>query len=391
MKIADQIRARTADTSYTNRFRSVESRLAELERRPWLNSVSGSTGTEGLDTRLSILESRAVYGGTALSHVGATLGAGNFTLNLDLATISGLTTTGDALAVAPGLGIELDANEVAVDTGYSFDWTATHTWDTDTLVVSAEYDSVSINWGEPDGLEPAALRVQSGATGDVTLYARLIAAQTAPLLRFEDVAENPLIILTATGSLQSGTPAFYPGVSGWEITSAGNAEFNNAWIRGELHAATFVADEMHAAGGTIVVISATTVALPFTLPAINASGNITVNGTEATGLCPFSDNDIIRIKWINIGSGFDGYDVYLEVNGTPTSNADRNASTNTPGTYSVPVIRRLGGSTGVVVPSGTAAVKWGEVDGSPSSYTAATTAAAAEPAAAGEAGALAGR
>lgn len=369
MKIADQIRARTADTSYSNRFRSVESRLAELERRPWLNAVSGSSGTEGLDTRLSILESRAVYGGTALSHVGTTLGAGNFTLNLDLATSSGLTTVGDALAVAPGLGIEIDANEVAVDTGYSFDWTATHTWDTDTLVVSVEYDSVSINWGEPDGLEPAALRVKSSATGDVTMYARLIAAQTAPLLRFEDVAENPLIILTATGSLQSGTPAFYPGQTGWEITSEGNAEFNNAWIRGELHAATFVADEMHAAGGTVVVVSATTVALPFTLPALDASSTITVNGTEATGLCPFVDDDIVRIKWIDISTGFNGYDVYLEVNGTPTSNADRNSVTNNPGTYSVPVIRRLGGSTGVTVPSGTATVKWGEVNGAALSYT----------------------
>ena len=369
MKIADQVRARTADTSYTNRFRSVEARLAELERRPWLNSTSILGGSDGLDTRLSILESRAVYGGTALSHVGTTLGAGNFTLNLDLAATSGLTTSGDALAVAPGLGIELASNQVAVDTGYSFDWTATHTWDTDTLVVSAEYDSVSINWGEPDGLEPAALRVMSGATGDVTMYARLIPAQTAPLLRFEDTAENPLIILTATGSLQSGTPAFYPGVSGWEITSAGNAEFNNVWIRGELHAATFVADEMHAAGGTLVVISATTVALPFTLPALDASGALVVNGTEVTGLCPFSDNDIVRIKWIDVGSGFNGYDVYLEVNGTPTSNSGRNAATNTPGTYSVPVIRRLGGATAVVVPAGTAAVRWGEVDGVALSYT----------------------
>ena len=58
------------------------------------------------------------------------------------------------------------------------------------------------------------------------------------------------------GNLQSGQPGFVSGQLGWQITPQGNAEFNNIWARGELHATVFVKDEVHATGGTFMVATA---------------------------------------------------------------------------------------------------------------------------------------
>lgn len=121
------------------------------------------------------------------------------------------------------------------------------------LYVDADSKAVAVN-AIPDG--GAALHVQSANVDDVTQRLRQIANQTARLWRVENTAGDELIVLDSVGNLQSGRPGFVSGLLGWQITPEGNAEFNNGWFRGELHASIFVMDEFHATGGTLVVATA---------------------------------------------------------------------------------------------------------------------------------------
>lgn len=110
--------------------------------------------------------------------------------------------------------------------------------------VNAAYDST------------AALKVQSVANDDITLFLKQKSGQTARMWRVEDSAGQELIVLDSQGNLQSGNPGFVSGLTGWQITPVGNAELNNAFIRGELHASIFVMDEFHASGGTLYIAPA---------------------------------------------------------------------------------------------------------------------------------------
>jgi len=55
-------------------------------------------------------------------------------------------------------------------------------------------------------------------------------------------------------SLES--PGFSGGTAGWHVDSNGNAEFNSITARGELRASTFVIQEVHAMGGSMVILPA---------------------------------------------------------------------------------------------------------------------------------------
>lgn len=102
----------------------------------------------------------------------------------------------------------------------------------------------------------AALMVQSAVGSDITALFKRIAGQTARIWRITDENDHDLIILDDEGNLESGTPGFLSGLTGWQLTATGNAEFNNARIRGELHASIFVADEFHASSGTTIFATA---------------------------------------------------------------------------------------------------------------------------------------
>lgn len=121
------------------------------------------------------------------------------------------------------------------------------------LYVDADAKAVAIN-AVPDG--GAALHVQSANVDDVTQRLRQVTGQTARIWRVEDTLGDELIVLDSVGNLQSGKPGFVSGLTGWQITPEGNAEFNNGVFRGELHASIFVMDEFHATGGTLVVATA---------------------------------------------------------------------------------------------------------------------------------------
>lgn len=124
--------------------------------------------------------------------------------------------------------------------------------DADTLYVDAANDRVGINRA-PGG---ASLDVIAANNADHTLRVQQKSGQTGRLWRVENTGGQELIVLDSQGNLQSGNPGFVSGLTGWQITPTGTAEFNNVWVRGELHSSIFVMDEFHASGGTLFVATA---------------------------------------------------------------------------------------------------------------------------------------
>ena len=226
--------------------------------------------------------------------------------------------------------------------------------------------------------------IKSFAVDDYTLHLKQLAGQTADVWRVESSAGAALIRLTGSGDLESGNPGFTSGLTGWQIAATGDAEFNNVFIRGELHATTFVADEMHATGGTMAVMTAAKVAPPVfgtdnVIPALGGTFFLNVQASYDTGLCYFAANDLIRIKpmgEIVSGGSLDLYDLYIQVSSTGTL-AGRNLADGNPGYYRMTCIFRRGGTlggstgnaTGFVIPAGCAAVRWTKLSQSSGSYT----------------------
>lgn len=130
--------------------------------------------------------------------------------------------------------------------------------DTNLLYVDAPFNRIGIN-------RATAIAPESGAALDIVVGTNLNdhtqrikqkAGQLGRLWRIENTEGHELIVLDAVGNLQSGNPGFYSGLRGWQVTPGGNAEFNDIWARGELHATVFVKDEVHATGGTFMVATA---------------------------------------------------------------------------------------------------------------------------------------
>jgi hypothetical protein len=135
--------------------------------------------------------------------------------------------------------------------------------DTNLFYVDGANNRIGVNVIPGAGLKggAAALDIRAGTGGDITQRIRQLPGQTGRLWRIEDVNGDELIVLDSVGNLQSGYshvsggPGFVSGMLGWRITPQGDAEFNNIWARGELHATVFVKDEVHATGGTFYVAS----------------------------------------------------------------------------------------------------------------------------------------
>ena len=219
----------------------------------------------------------------------------------------------------------------------------------------------------------AALYARAKATDDYTLWLKQLTGQTADIWRVEDVAGNALIRLTGGGDLESGYPGYVSGMTGWQITAAGDSEFNNTRIRGELHAATFVADEIHAVGGTLLVKTVTTVASPVNageniVPALNGSFTLRVNASWNTAANYLPVGSIVRVKPMGetvSGGSLDLFDFQLEVTAAG-SISGRDLGNGKSGTFALTCVLRLGGTTGGVngnstnfeIPAGAAAVLW---------------------------------
>lgn len=233
------------------------------------NQIVGLTGinTLGLLTPSVTAGAGLTGGGNPVAGITLAVGAGDgVTVNADDVAVkayNGITIGTDGVSVTPYNGINVEANGVSVNQAYTgFDWQAKHTF------------SQGLKLANDTNLE----------IGDDVLLTRL--------------AANTLTLGTGD-ALQS--PNFMGGVSGWRIEADGSAEFQNAWIRGELHTSVFVANEMHASGGTIAVLNASTIAEPINatdniLVSVGSTMSLVVQASPGTGLCPFAKGDVIRVK-----------------------------------------------------------------------------------------------
>ena len=137
------------------------------------------------------------------------------------------------------------------------------TIDTNLLYIDTANNRIGINT-MPDnpGFGAATLSIIAANDADHTQRIKQKVGQTGRMWRLEShetVDPHELIVIDSVGNMQSGYPGFVSGLTGWQISPQGNAEFNNIWARGELHATVFVKDEVHATGGTLLVATAATV------------------------------------------------------------------------------------------------------------------------------------
>jgi hypothetical protein len=174
---------------------------------------------------------------------------------------------------------------------------------TDELIVGADLIhtrpnllAVGIN-NDPDGA--AALDIRAGATSDHSQRIRQIAGQTGRLWRIESTSGQELIVLDSVGNLQSGKPGFVSGLTGWQVTPVGNAEFNNGRFRGELHATVMVFDEVSVRNGT-ELISPTGGALELDVTIVS-TGTPALRNVRTTA---FADQDFLDYRTDSVtGSG----------------------------------------------------------------------------------------
>lgn len=231
--------------------------------------------------------------------------------------------------------ITSSANPGAAASLLATDGTGNLALDTDTLYVSADSDAVWINSGTPDG--SAALKVTAAAVNDYTLYLKQLGSQTADILRIEDSSGSALLLVQEDGDLESGAVGFVSGLSGWQISATGDAEFNNITARGEFHASTFVMDEMLVQTGTSVLTpsggrllnAVATLTTPTTRNRTTHNGDTRTTGAGDTRIAKsiavsldledpetghaalLTVNDFIRVKdW----TGAAVYDNWLQVN-----------------------------------------------------------------------------
>lgn len=291
-------------------------------------------------------------------------------LSIRLATNSGLSLANGTLALGtPGGLTAVTANAVTA-TGHTHSVAASADPGATTQLLktneSGHLRLFSLSIGvAADSV--SSLKVMSSQPTWYGLLLKQRSDQSAQMLRIESATGGALLMVTNSGDLESGNPGFVSGLTGWQISAQGDAEFNNVRVRGELHATTFVADEMHATGGTIQVATATNIAEPWgsyqnRLGPVDtfATTYITVNASWSNGLCYFAQKDIIRIKSMGeVQNGGSLYipDIYLEVVAV-SSVGDRNLGQGNPGRYALMCLRKSGGYEGYTIPTGSAVVLW---------------------------------
>jgi predicted phage tail protein len=163
-------------------------------------------------------------------------------------------------------------------------------------------------------------------------------------------AQSPILCSTScvrTPLVES--PNFMSGLVGWRIDQAGNAEFNNAAIRGELRSAVFVYDEISAVGGQAYIASAETLLTCATTPAaVNSCYTICTEGAKSVHAAMLAASDTIRMKT------FDGTNVY-DAWGCVVPGTILDCTT-----YFAYCVKHLSGSCSATIPAGTAVISYGQ-------------------------------
>lgn len=369
--------------------------------------VSGSTVTVGAGDGIAVAPNLTSVDASDLADGAYGIEVVSNDFRLKIAANSGLTLASGALTLGAPSGVSVSSTNSVTTTTHTHavtsssdpgaaasllatDSAGTLALDTDTLYIHAGFDNVWINSGTPDG--SAALRVTSANSADISLHVRQISGQTARILRIDDNTGQELIVLDSVGNLQSGNPGFVSGLTGWQITPIGNAEFNNGVFRGELHASIFVVDEFHASGGTLVVAPGGKLENDFTvnyttgstavidLRTTSGSGSgsqldirstgsgsgtqltvrtianyLDISDPESGHAQLFGMGDTLRIKAIgSMSPGLDIWDVWMKVS--------RVEDLTDYWRYHVEIVS--GGAHGLIIPAGTAVISYGvEGDG----------------------------
>ena len=118
-----------------------------------------------------------------------------------------------------------------------------------------------------------------------------------------------ILIIHSSGRLE--TADFASGVKGWRISSEGNgeAEFENATIRGTLSTAVFEKESVNAVGGQLYVANSTVLTGSATNPGgIHTAAQTTMSVENVTG---FASGEILSIKKVN-NTGFNTEYVLVE-------------------------------------------------------------------------------
>jgi len=191
------------------------------------------------------------------------------------------------------------------------------------LIVDAANDRVGINTIPENLVGAAALDVLVDNLDDITQRLRQKENQRGRIWRVEDYTGQELIVLDSVGNLQSGNPGFVSGLTGWQISHTGNAEFNNIWARGELHATVFVKDEIHATGGTFMVATAATFWEDATVTNIGIGESEFFVDTNPTGALGFGPLEIVTTSPTFEGTTLNSFSAgnYIKLNHPPSGPA----------------------------------------------------------------------
>jgi hypothetical protein len=127
------------------------------------------------------------------------------------------------------------------------------------------------------------------------------------------------VITPQAGNAVRSVP-FSSGVDGWNVTAAGDAEFNNVRVRGEIASSVFKFSEITATAGTIGVFkSASTLVFDTTAPSLGGTDSFEAENSDAGGSL-FAVNDRLRFKgWTGTGVADIWYTVTAITNNGATS------------------------------------------------------------------------
>lgn len=171
----------------------------------------------------------------------------------------------------------------------------------DVLITRRVDGAVAVNPSSTGPVGALTVQTRRASQRGVVVQGAVGQENTAPLFTAANADGDDLLLVRPDGTVESGNPAFVSGQHGWRISGEGDAEFRNINARGELHTSVFVANEMHAAGGTLAVMPTGVVDSPIAVDdnLVGSTFNLVISGSQAiAGVCPFAENDVLRIKLI---------------------------------------------------------------------------------------------
>lgn len=192
---------------------------------------------------------------------------------------AGLTLAGNILAVGAGLGITVNADDVALTTPGTLSTSSTNA-----SAGSHTHAITTTNAGA------ASTVMATDASGGFTFAdGAEFGFSDAGIVR--PVANG---LAPASGDHFQST-SFVSGVSGWRITDDGKAEFQDGYFRGSLHASVFVKDMIEAHAGSMVIgKSAGKLSRDMTVP-VAGTWTMYLEDPPGGGFL-FANSDIVRVK-----------------------------------------------------------------------------------------------